>query len=246
MGSSNLVAVSYNRAHEGIIPSMLILLTMLACSDPPPSRPEVKPPPVEKPPPPEPVVINQPPKVSKFTITPTKPNTSTTLDAVVDASDPDGGVVDVDYQWSVNGSVLLTENRKRLESRNFERDDVVSLKVAISDGETTVERSARLTIGNASPIFISDPRNVRDINGFRLSVNDPDGDKVKYRIEGAPKGMAVDASQGVISYEGSVDEPGGEYNIRIIAEDPDKAKAVWEFSVNISAGSPGTEPESKD
>ena len=52
--------------------------------------------------------------------------------------------------------------------------------------------------------------------------------------------MTVGKSVGVVKYEGSVDEPGGEYNIRLIAEDPDKAQAVWEFSVNISPGSPGS------
>ena len=225
---------------------MLMMLTLLACSDPPPPPPpDVIPPPEEPPPPPPPKEANLPPKVAAFNITPTTPNTNTTLEAKVDASDPEGLVVDVDYQWSVNGRTLLTENRKRLESRNYKRDDIVELKATISDGESTVERSARLTIGNASPMFISDPRNVRDLDGFRLSVSDPDGDTVTYRIEGEPKGMSVDKKEGVIAYKGSVDEPGGEYDIRLIAEDPDQAQAVWEFSVNVSAGSPGSGTETE-
>ena len=149
-------------------------------------------------------------------------------------------MVDVDYQWSVNGRELLTENGKRLNPRNFERGDVVELKAFASDGEHELTRSARITIGNASPIFISDPRGVRQLDGFKLSVSDPDGDAVRYSIEGAPRGMSVDPRQGIISYQGSVDEPGGSYDILIIAEDPDKARAVWEFSVDVSAGSPGS------
>jgi hypothetical protein len=222
---------------------MLMMLSLLACSDPPPPPPppEVKPPPEAPPPPPEPVVINQPPQIKGLTLTPNNPNTDTTLQVKVDAMDPEGLVVDVDYAWSVNGRLLIIENGKRLESRNYEKGDVIELKATASDGEHTVERSSRVTIGNASPIFISDPRNVRDLDGFRLSVSDPDGDVVGYRIEGAPMGMTVDAKRGVISYEGSVEEPGGEYEIRLIAEDPEKAQAVWEFSVEVSAGSGGGE-----
>ena len=223
---------------------MLMMLTLLACSDPPPPPPPPEAPPEVPPePPPEPEPVNQPPTVDVFTVTPTDPTTSTSLQADIQAKDPEGGMVDVDYEWSVNGRVLLTERTKRLESRNFKRDDVVALKATISDGEDTLERSARITIGNASPMFISDPRGVKDINGFKLTVSDPDGDTIRYHIEGAPKGMTVGSSDGVIKYEGSVNEPGGEYDIRIIAEDPDEAQAIWEFSVNISPGSGGEQPE---
>lgn len=220
---------------------MLMMLTFLACSDPPPlPKPEVKPPPVEAEPEPEPVAPNKPPKIGTFSLSPDDPTTDTTLQATVSASDPEGLVVDVDYQWSVNGRELLTESTQRLKPRNFKRGDVVVFKALVSDGEHEITRSARITIGNASPIFISDPRGVRQLDGFQLSVSDPDGDAVRFRIEDAPRGMSVDSSRGIISYQGSVDEPGGSYDIRIVAEDPDKAQAVWEFSVDVSAGSPGS------
>ncbi len=222
---------------------MLMMLSLLACSDPPPPppRPEVKPPPAEPEPEPEPEPINEPPRIKGLTISPKAPHTDTTLQVKVDAVDPEGLVIDVDYAWSVNGRNLLTENGKRLESRNYKKGDVIELKATISDGENTVERAGRITIGNAPPIFISDPRNVRDLDGFRLNVSDPDGDAITYRIEGAPKGMTVDPKEGVISYKGSVEEPGGDYDIRLLALDDEGGEAVWEFSVTVSAGSPGGE-----
>ena len=62
---------------------------------------------------------------------------------------------------------------------------------------------------------------------------------ITYQIEGAPKGMTVGAKDGVLAYKGSVEEPGGEYDIRLLAVDSDGGEAIWEFSVAVSAGSPG-------
>ncbi|MDG1484224.1 MAG: hypothetical protein P8R54_31825 [Myxococcota bacterium] len=221
---------------------MLMILSLLACSDPPPPPappPKVKPPPAEPEPEPEPEPVNEKPRIKGFVITPNAPNTDTTLQAKIDAVDPEGLVLDVDYAWSVNGRNLIIENGKRLESRNYKKGDIVELKATISDGENIVERAGRITIGNAPPIFISDPRNVQDLDGFRLSVSDPDGDAITYQIEGAPKGMTVGAKDGVIAYKGSVEEPGGEYDIRLLAVDTEGGEAIWEFSVAVSAGSPG-------
>ena len=88
---------------------MLMMLTLLACSDPPPPppKPTVKPPPAEPEPEPEPEVRNDPPKISAFSLTPDAPTTDTALQAKVTAKDPEGDRVDVDYEWMLNGKVLL-------------------------------------------------------------------------------------------------------------------------------------------
>ena len=77
---------------------------------------------------------------------------------------------------------------------------------------------------------------IKEINGFQVSAEDPDGDRLIYKLQGEPKGMSI-SSNGVLSYVGSEEEPGGQYSIVVIAEDPQKAQVQWKFSISLSAGS---------
>ena len=80
-------------------------------------------------------------------------------------------------------------------------------------------------IGNAPPQWLRDPRNLKKVDGYTVEAVDPDGDPVTYRLEGAPDGMTISTigKAGKISYKGSTTEPGGDYTIKVIAEDSDKA-----------------------
>ena len=73
---------------------------------------------------------------------------------------------------------------------------------------------------------------------------DPDDDDVTFRMEGAPMGMTIGERNGKIQYVGSVDEPGGDYQIQIIAEDGSGGSATWEFGISVSPGS--NAPEKPD
>ena len=136
----------------------------------------------------------------------------------------------------VNGRSRPAETRDFLRKTSLKKGDEVEVLLSASDGVQSTEKILKTTIVNAPPEWKSDPREMKDINGFIVEAVDPDGDRVTYRLEGAPKGMSISPS-GKLSYVGSKDEAGGTYTISVIAEDPDKLQVKWVFSISLSAGS---------
>lgn len=222
----------------------LLLVLLVACSGgepppPPPAAPAPKPKPKkaaqDTAPPTGP---NSPPVLSSITFEPSKPTTNDAVRAVVKASDRDGDRVDVDYKWFINGQERYEFRNEVLPARAIEKGDVVVCEVDASDGERETSRTSKeLTIANTAPRFVSDPRAMKDIDGFRVEATDDDGDKLKFSLQGAPDGMTVDKDLGVLRYKGTVDEPGGQYRIKVVANDGDGGKAGWDFGIELSPGS---------
>jgi hypothetical protein len=222
----------------------LLLPLLAACigGEAPPPPPVVAPP---KPPPPKvvedtggPVKPNRPPQLGQVFFEPKSPTTLDAVRAVAKASDADGDSIDIDYQWFVNDRERYDVRGEVLPARMTKKGDVVKVTLTVSDGSKEAERSSRdLTIGNATPRFVADPRSLREIDGFRVEAVDDDDDKLKYSLEGEPDGMTVDPDIGVLRYKGSVDEPGGKYTITVRARDPDGARAGWTFGIELSPGS---------
>ncbi len=218
-----------------------MLSLLLACStDPPPPPPALPAPPQEveevAPPPPQ-KARNLPPTIESITIEPSPLTTTTDALAQVDAQDPERQHVDIDYAWWINDRELLAETSERLPSSYFSKGDAIRLQVTISDGEYDQQREISTTVGNSPPVFVADPRSVKQLDGYALEVTDPDGDDIRFRIEDAPRGMSIHPTQGLLSYKGSADEPGGDYTVKVYAEDEDKAAAIWELNLTVTPGS---------
>jgi hypothetical protein len=156
---------------------------------------------------------------------------------VVKANDPDNERVRFDYEWVVNGKKLPSEHRNVLSDGRVKKGDDIILTILASDGKAETKKQMLLTIANASPFWLEDPRLSSDLNGFKVKAADPDDDPITYRLTGAPDGMTIDAEEGVLSYEGSTKEPGGSYTIDVFAEDPEKLFVKWSFSIEVSPGS---------
>ncbi len=223
----------------------ILLLLAAACvgGDPAPTEQASRPKLVAKPPP-EPVDTgpepsnNRAPRIGRITFEPSKPTTNDDVTVSVEVTDADDDPIDLDYQWSKNGRRVLHLTRETVPSKEFAKGDVLTVEITAADREEEVVRdSDPLKIINAVPTFISDPRNLRKIHGFKVEADDPDGDRLKYSLKGAPRGMTIDARSGVLSYEGSPDEPGGDYTVSVIAADPSKAQARWQFALSVSPGS---------
>ena len=208
--------------------------------EPPPPPPEAAPPP----PPPPPEKLNEPPRIKQVRIFPDHPTTDSELRVDVDAIDPEGLPVRLDYRWVINDRELLESRGPTLAGRHFKKGDQISLTVTARDDEGERESTTKLTIANASPVFVSDPRSVSVLDGLKLEVRDPDGDEVTYRLEGAPRGMTIDAKRGILHYQGSLDEPGGRYTLKVFAEDDDGGYAVWQLGITVEPGS-GAQPTQK-
>jgi hypothetical protein len=150
--------------------------------------------------------------------------------------DPDGDNLRDEIFWSVNGRELISQKGKILRVKDLKRGDKVVATLVVRDGDIEAQKKIETTVDNAPPQWESDPRIIREIDGYTVKAIDPDGDSITYRLVGQPEGMSI-SSGGRLSYKGSETEKGGAYTIRVIAEDPDKALVQWSFGIQLSPGS---------
>ncbi len=182
---------------------------------------------------------NTAPRVDSIRWDPPRPTTLDHLRITVKTSDSDVDYVSTRYQWYRNGKKILHLVRDNVPAAEMTKGDVFEVEVVATDrdGLTGNLRSPEITIGNATPVFNMDPRSVRQIDGLKVIAEDPDEEPLLFSLSGAPKGMTIDKTRGVIKYKGSKDEPGGHYKIDVRATDPDKAFASWRFEIDVSPGS---------
>lgn len=180
---------------------------------------------------------NRPPIISSAEFTNGAPKFGDEIKAQIEATDPDGDDIDIEYTWKINGKLQASERREFLRKAEPVKGDEILLTATATDGDLETEKQLSVTIQNTPPAWQQDPKQFKSIVGHSVRASDADGDVLTYRLEGAPKGMAIDPAQGLISYLGAADEPGGNYTVTIVAEDDDKASVKWSFSIEISAGS---------
>ncbi len=224
---------------------MILLLLLSACIEQPPPLPDD---PIAAPPPKEQPAVdsgseedgdaNQDPYVAKIEITPREPTTDTDLEARIEVTDADGDRVRVKRSWTVNDKAVYGGSGRTLDCKRFEKGDRVQLAVEASDGKVTIGgKSDEVVIRNSPPEILNSPDEMKAIEGLQIRAKDADGDPVRFRIEGAPPGMSIGASDGVLSYEASETASGGDYQVTIFAEDDEGARARWSFGLGVAAGS---------
>jgi hypothetical protein len=179
---------------------------------------------------------NRPPEITSATFTVEKPTTNDEIRLEVEAVDPEGWSVRFDYSWKVNGKPYPAETREFLRKTKVKKGDKIEVLITASDDKKFSEKSLEITVSNAPPEWVNDPRKMSSIDGFVVKAEDPDGDRITYKLEGQPKGMKI-SSSGKLSYVGSKDEPGGQYKTSVIAEDTDRAQVKYVFDITLSAGS---------
>lgn len=64
---------------------------------------------------------------------------------------------------------------------------------------------------------------------------DPDGDSVRYRVEGAPVGMSMDPVSGLVAWRTNRATP-GDYPVKLVAEDGRGGSASQNFVLSVSNG----------
>ena len=180
---------------------------------------------------------NKPPLFTSLAWTNPKAKTGDELRVIAKGKDPEGERPRFQYQWFVNGKKLVAQQKRYLKPSFYQKKDEVVAQVTVTDGVNEVNKKLAITIANSTPQWESDPRAVKQIDGYRVKAVDADKDELVYKLRGAPKGMTIDPKLGVLSYKGSKDEPGGAYKITVLAEDPEGESARWSFQINVSAGS---------
>ncbi len=95
-------------------------------------------------------LVNRPPSVT-LAISPTTPDSTSQLKAVVTASDPEAEPLFYTYIWSRNGVVMTEEQTDTLSPAGLDPGDTITVKVSVSDGSNTVVRIASVVIGGIPP-----------------------------------------------------------------------------------------------
>lgn len=190
-------------------------------------------------------VKNRPPIVRSVQMKPAVPSKIETLTATVDAIDPDDQPVTLEYDWLVNGRAVPRARKPSLALGDYSRGDKVILRVTATDYiETTVVDSDEVEIANAPPVIQTNPGRLKTLDGLAIVAVDPDDDAITWAVENGPPTLSID-SGGVLHWQGSETDPGGEYRVKVIASDSFEGKATLELPLSIAPGKPKEVPKRK-
>lgn len=179
---------------------------------------------------------NSAPRISGVRATPAEPTTTTDITVQATVEDPDGDFVRTSYRWEVNGRKIMGNRRDTLPSREFQKGDVVTCTVVADDTYVESTSSFDIEVVNAPPAIVSIPGIITSVDGLQVQARDPDGDPLRWSLEGAPYGMAINERTGEIQYKGSKAAGDGAFSVTVVVTDPEDAEARWNFQAEVAAG----------
>jgi hypothetical protein len=142
---------------------------------------------------------NSAPRIDSVRFSPSPPGVGQTVQAVVEAVDPDGDQIRIGYVWSIDGESVPADDDRLDIGRQVRRGAQLEVRVTASDGQSESEpfvastqignrppRIASLTIQPAGKITAAGP-----ITAVATS-DDPDGDAVSYEYSWTVNGETSD------------------------------------------------------
>lgn len=133
---------------------------------------------------------NTPPIIVSARITPSRANTNSTLRVEVEARDAERDPVQLFYQWERNGADISGANDVTLDSINFVKGYVITVRVTPDDGRLKGEtfRSEELIISNSIPEITSmrvtpDPAYTSSNLTVAVEARDQDDDPVSFTYQ---------------------------------------------------------------
>lgn len=145
-------------------------------------------------------VVNALPEVAGVKILPEVIKPGDALSVAAEGNDADGDDVTFLYEWTVNGKPA--GNKEKIGAP-VKRGDKVCIRVTPCDREGQ-GRSLVLNreIQNHPPIIQEHGEFIFDgsVYSYQIKASDPDNDTLAFSLEGAPNGMAVDRSTGLITW----------------------------------------------
>ncbi len=158
------------------------------------------------------------------------------LQACVEAVDPDGDEVRLEYEWERNGEVLLGEWSETLATEGFRKGDSLRVTVTPFDGKTRGESfsSESAFIGNRPPEILSlPPHELRDGKFiYPVEAIDPDDDRLSFALEKAPPDMVINKETGSIEWSVS-SEIRVDFPVKITVTDGEET-LFQEFTITVS------------
>lgn len=154
-----------------------------------------------------------------------------------EAEDVDGDAIGYDCTWTVNGGAVPGAYGLTLAGNLFARGDRVEVTVVPYDDRDrgAPYTSGAMTVGNAPPRLVSTPPATFGAAGFsyRAQAEDPDGDSLRFSLEGAPQGMRVDAESGQVLWPAPQFQV-GDYRFFVVVEDGQGARDAQEVALSVS------------
>lgn len=148
-------------------------------------------------------IQNQAPFMESVTIRPGVAFESSVLEAVPDATDPDGDDITWTYEWSINDVGQGPGSDRYLDGASFDRGDTVTVTVTANDGliDSDPMQSDALEIANTPPIVTdvsvtpAEPFEDSTMSCVGSGWADDDGDAEDYRYSWTVDGVVIGSGQ---------------------------------------------------
>ncbi len=175
------------------------------------------------------------PLIESISFVPDPPVASSPFKAVLTVDNPADGLLDMEFEWFVNGSDVMGVWGDTLPAGKATRGDLVGMSVLVRDvnGKVATERVQGMLVSNATPQIVSRLGSSPRLDGFTFRAEDPDGDRVSWSIEGAPPGVTIHASKGRLSIDSSQVFEEGRYDMEVVATDDQGGEGRMRFGVTL-------------
>jgi hypothetical protein len=186
-------------------------------------------------------VDNTPPSIVQVGIGLKSDERGDRLQALVDASDQDQDIPHFLYRWTKNGRVIKEGEENFLELTEVRPHDLVVVDVRPRDHQVAgkISRSDPYTVGNSAPQIVSSPPMSIDRNRYEYAVKavDSDSDSVRFQLEVAPPGMAIDKTTGSIVWDVG-HAKSGVHRVKVVVTDEQGGFSYQEFELTVEAPEP--------
>lgn len=165
--------------------------------------------------------------------------------AVVDAEDPDGDRVEIEYRWFVNGNPVENEEAT-FAAGDLHPGDHLGVHARAYDGRVWSDdfNSGEIEVGNVPPSIVSIPPRPDATGYFRYVVKVADAkdpSTLHFELRKAPPGMKIDERSGVVTWDPDTDQA-GRHEVEIVVRDEQGSEATQDFSlalVTVTDPAPG-------
>ena len=182
-----------------------------------------------------PVTIgNTAPSIVEMHLEPVPLHRGETLKVKVVVADPDGDPVTLTYKWFRNNKEIAGAKTDTLDTKEFQKKDILEVLVTPSDGKSTREgQGLPVTIANSPPRFTSTPpTEIKDGQYlYQVVVTDPDEDPVTLELKQGPPGMTLDPATKQLSWK-LTPENLGKHQVVLVAKDNDNGATQVEFDLD--------------
>src|SRR5947208_1999496 len=187
---------------------------------------------------------NHPPSILSARIFPPDVAAGTELRVETRSEDADGDPVTLTYKWFHNNKEIAGAKSETLDTKDFQKKDVLEVLVTPSDGKSTREgQGLPVTIQNSPPRFTSTPpTEIKDGRYlYQVAVTDPDGDPVTLELKQGPPGMTLDPATKHLSWK-LTPENLGKHHVVLVAKDNDDGATQLEFDLDALPPAQAAQP----